>query len=328
MKLLNSGAIFFFLFFFGLRPEVDAQMEFIRDLSLPIIQNGELLPNAFVGGLTAPQISKIDVDLDGDEDLFIYDRDGTRTLVFINEDSSEGAIDYRYAPEYAGLFPELRDWVLLRDFDCDGDKDIFTSFQSSVKVYRNISTEESGLAFELANSQIQCEFDFGNGPETFPLLVLSIDLPSITDYDGDGDLDIVTFTESATTIYFFEGQGADNGDCGDLSFKCTNRCYGMAAEAAEDNSWIIGEDFQCPFNVIDPRSARDYRHTGGTLTSIDLDDNGTLDLIVGDVTFNNMSALYMEDAVDGQDSTFVVDENFPEFEGNVPVDFKRFPASF
>ena len=308
----------------------NAQYDWERNQDLQVFEEGDILDNAWTGGFTAPQFSKIDVDMDGDEDLFVFDRDGWRKMVFLNTDPAPGNISYTYAPEYADLFPDLRDWALLRDFDCDGKPDIFTSFQSSVKVYRNTSTEENGLSFELASSQLQCEFDFGGGPEFFPLLVLSIDLPSITDYDGDGDLDIVTFTESATTMYFFEGQGADNGDCGDLSFKCTNRCYGMARESAEDNALFIGDEFECPFNVLDPRDhgTRDFRHTGGSLFSIDLDDNGILDLMIGDVTFKNLSALYMEDAVDGQDSTAFVDENFPSALGSVPVDLQRFPAGF
>ena len=326
MHLKRFGILLVSLAFFA---SAEAQYQFERDQDIAVFQETELL-NPWVGGFTAPQFSRIDVDYDGDKDLFVFDRDGNRTLVFTNEDSSDGAINYRFAPEYASLFPELVDWVLLRDYDCDGKKDIFTSFQSSVKVYRNTGNEQDGLSFELTSGQVQCEFDFGGGPETFPLLVLSIDLPSITDYDGDGDLDIVTFTESATTLYFFEGQGADNGDCSDLSFKCTNRCYGMAAESAEDNSWLIGDEFVCPFNVVDPRSSdeRGYRHTGGSIVSFDFDDNGILDLAIGDVTFKELAGLYMVDAVDGQDSTTLVDANFPGSLDDLPVELQRFPAGF
>jgi hypothetical protein len=314
-----------------------ARAQFLFELSheVEVIIEQNALPNAWAGGITAAQISRIDVNLDGLEDIFIFDRDGNRKLVFINQDATPGSMNYRYAPEFAAQFPNLRDWVLLRDFDCDGKKDIFTSFQSSITVFRNTSTEETGLSFELVTQQLNAVFDFGNGPNTFPLVCLSIDMPSIVDYDGDGDLDIVTFTESATTLYFFTNNGSDNGECGGLDFVCTNRCYGMIAEGSEDNSVFFGDDFQCPFNVADPRHDEHYsddgnlRHAGGSLVSIDLDDNGVLDLVVGDSGFSSLQAWLMQNAVDGQDSTYAVDAQFPfNISGEEAVDLYRYPAGY
>ncbi|MBK7389494.1 MAG: hypothetical protein IPI23_10650 [Bacteroidetes bacterium] len=48
-------------------------------------------------------------------------------------------VDYVYAPEYAKKFPvSMHDWVLLKDFDCDGKEDIFTySYSGGMTVYRN-----------------------------------------------------------------------------------------------------------------------------------------------------------------------------------------------
>lgn len=306
-----------------------AQINFIRDLSLLVNANGNNLPNAWAGGLTAPQFSRIDVDLDGDKDLFIFDRDGSRKLVFLNTDPTPGAISYTYAPEYASAFPPLKEWALLRDFDCDGKEDIFTNFQSSIMVYRNISNAENGLQFELFSSQLYGTFDFGAGDTELPLVCLSMDLPIISDHDNDGDLDIITFTESATTLYYFRGTGMDNGDCSDLHFECVNRCYGMFNESTESNVVIYGDEFSCPFQVADPRSEGSRLHAGGTLCDIDVDQNGIKDIIIGDVTYNNLILLVLEDAVDGQDSTAFADPTFPmNYSNSVAVDLRRFPAAF
>lgn len=333
-KVFKASLLVFVLLFSTYRS--DAQFfEFDRDQDIPVTVDGETLANAWAGGLTAAQVSRVDIDQDGVLDLFLFDRDGNRPLVFINEDASAGATSYRYAPEYRTIFPELRDWALMRDFDCDGKADIFTSSQSGIKVYRNTSTDD-GPSFELHTPQIQAVFDFGNGPNTFPLVCLSIDIPSIIDYDGDGDLDIVTFTESATTLYFFKNMAVENGDCSTFDFICTNRCYGMVAEGAEDNSVFIGEDFTCPFNVAEPRKLEGFdevtggpRHAGGTVASIDLDQNGILDLVVGDSGYSSLQGWMMEDAEDGQDSTAMADLNFPSIvAGNEPVDLYRFPAAY
>ncbi|MGF1564344.1 MAG: FG-GAP-like repeat-containing protein [Flavobacteriales bacterium] len=306
-----------------------SQFDLIRNPNVPVIKNKAALANPWAGGLTAGQVSHIDVNGDGLDDLFIFDRDGNRVVIFVNESGSAGDMNYRFAPEYTYAFPPLRDWVLLRDFDGDGDNDIFTSFQSSVQIWENTTTPESGLQFALHTNQLSCQFDFGTGPNTFPLVCLSIDIPSIIDYDGDGDLDIVTFTESASTLYFFTNRAAQNGDLSTFDYVCTNRCYGMFEEGAEDNSVFYGDDFVCPFNVADPRNDAGARHAGGTLLSLDLDGNGILDLLVGDSGFNTVKACLMEDAVDGQDSTAVVDPSFPSIiAGETPLDLYRFPASY
>ena len=56
----------------------------------------------------------------------------------------------------------------------------------------------------------------------------------------------------------------------------------MLAEASENNALFIGDDFDCAFNVADPRHEM---HAGGSITSLQLDNSGPLDLIIGDVTF-------------------------------------------
>ncbi len=318
-----------FLFF---AHRADAQFGFERDQDVKVFVNDFQLPNAWVGGLTAVQTSMIDVNFDGRKDIYLFDRDGNKSMIFLNEDDTPGAMSYRYAPEYTSQFPNMRDWVLLRDFDGDGKEDIFTGFQSSIAVFRNVSTPEDGLAFELYSQMLTAEFDFGNGPSTFPVVCLSIDIPSIVDYDGDGDLDIITFTESTTTLYLFKNMAVENGTPDELDFVCANRCYGMLAEGSEDNTVFYGEDFQCPFNVLDPRGKEEtgsLRHAGGTLLSVDLDGNGILDLIAGDAGFNNMQAWLMTESVNGLDSTYAADLNFPsEIAGTEPVDLYRFPASF
>lgn len=323
---------FFFLTILGLLPfTLLGQFELIRNLDLEVLRDGQPLKNAWTGGLNAPQFSMLDADIDGDDDLFVFDRDGNRLLVFENDDNTPGTISYKYDPVLEIPFPEMNNYVLLRDFNCDGKKDIFTNSQSSMKVYKNVSTVEDGLQFELYISQIQAEYDLGGGPQTLPMYCLSSDIPTIADFDNDGDLDIGTFTEGATTMYFYTGRGADEGNCDTLMFDCTNRCYGMFNEATEDNLVYFGEEHTCGFNIVDPRSLGDRTgvHAGGSMLSIDMDANGVLDLILGDVSYNSLLLLMMEDAMDGQDSTTTVYPTFPADINDTPgIDIQKFPAAY
>ncbi|MGY8901404.1 MAG: FG-GAP-like repeat-containing protein, partial [Flavobacteriales bacterium] len=238
-------------------PETSAQWshDFEQGI-IPVVIDGDTLQNPWVGGLTAPQWSPIDFDFDSDEDLFAFDRDGSRLLAFERTDSG-----WKYRPE----------WV--------------------------------------------------QGPDMLPVICLGIDLPAILDHDGDGDLDIISFTENSSTLYRFLG----DTECG-LEMTCTNKCYGMLAEASENNALFIGDDFNCGFNVADPREAM---HAGGSITSLQLDNSGPLDLIIGDVTFPLSLAILMEDAVDGQDSAIFIDQSFPLLTGGTEaLSCQRFPASY
>jgi len=294
-----------------------------------VLANGFELPNPWAGGFNAPQFSTIDVNGDGLKDIFTFDRIGSRISIFLNTGTINGQTYYSYTREYNNSFPQgLVNWVLLRDFNCDGKEDIFANSQSQIKCWKNVSS--SGvLAFEPVNNgaPIQADYDFGN-PFTAPIYTVSVDIPAIEDYDGDGDLDIFTFTEQATTIYFFKSLQAENGNCESMDYVCGNRCYGMFGESPESFSMILGSDFICGLNVTDPRS-NEMLHTGGTLCSIDLDNNGLHDLVVGDVTETNLGALLMENAWDGLDSVISFQNDFPLQQGaTVQVNLPLFPAAY
>ena len=96
--------------------------------------NEDTLRNAWSGGLTAPQWSPIDADLDGDDDLFAFDRDGRRLLMF--ERTEDASAPWRLRWDWTEAWPELVDWCLLRDYNCDGKPDIFTSHQKLTRRLR------------------------------------------------------------------------------------------------------------------------------------------------------------------------------------------------
>jgi hypothetical protein len=277
---------------------------------------GTDLMNPWVGGLTAPQWSPIDADLDGDADLFAFDRDGSRVLVF---ERNADSLTLRW--DWCLGWPEMRDWCLLRDYNCDGKPDIFTSHQNGIRVHTNVTTPGSGPAFDPTPIDLVALFDFGTGESALPVICLGMDLPAIHDNDGDGDLDIITFTETATTLYRFQGQTP----CG-LDLVCTNRCYGMLAEASENNALFIGDDFECSFNVIDPRSGV---HAGGAITALQLEPSGPNDLIISDVTYPEALGVVLVDGANGLDSAVAVDPEFPaNLYGDQALHLPRFPAAY
>jgi len=304
-----------------------------REYNIDVLVEGEMLDNPWAGGLNSPQFSAMDIDMDGVEDLFVFDRSGNRLLTFIKE----GATQYRYTREYNDAFPDdLVNWVVARDFNCDGLMDLASNSQSGFKIYINTYSAETGLGFQLmpfasTNDLVPASYQFNNNPFNAPVYTISPDMPSFVDYDDDGDIDVFTFTEYSTTIYFFKNLAVENGNCGMPEYICANRCYGMFSESPESFTIFTGSEAECSFNVVDPQGIQtsDRLHTGGIILSIDLDQNGIKDLIISDVSEPNMADFLMEDSMTGLDSTVVAHFDFPaQWGGSSAVNMVLFPAGY
>lgn len=305
----------------------DAQWNRLYDV--PVILSDTAIYNPWAGGINSAQVSTFDANLDGLQDIFVFDRIGSRISIFINMDGTPGAMRYRYTQEYNHLFPtSLRQWVLLRDMNCDGKKDICANTGSGMKVYWNTSETELSFA-ETSTGAVQAEYDFGD-PYTAGIYSIAPDLPAIDDYDGDGDMDVWSWNDYGSMLFFYKNNAVENGDCSTMDFDCRSRCYGLFGEATESFTLNYGEGFDCQFNVIDPRSESEpLRHTGGTVLTLDLDNNGQKDIVISDVTESNDASLLIMDAANEVDSVFEVHLDFPAaYSDGVAVNLDKFPGNF
>ncbi len=135
------GRLLFFLLF---PLPLLAQFTYTIDQSIPVESEGKMLASAWAGGLNAAQVSTMDLNADGLDDLVIYDNTTFKINTFLVVNNS-----YRYAPEYEILFPsEISTFVVLRDYNCDGKKDLFTFGQIGVFVFKNITQPGKPLSWQ------------------------------------------------------------------------------------------------------------------------------------------------------------------------------------
>ena len=99
--------------------EVFCQNNFHRDTTVIVNENGVLFKNAWAGGLNSTQFNDIDLDLDGKRDLIVFDKSGDKILPYLNKNGQ-----FVFAPDYRQSFPDLHDWIILADYNCDGKNDI------------------------------------------------------------------------------------------------------------------------------------------------------------------------------------------------------------
>jgi len=276
----------------------------------------------WAGGLNSCQFGKIDINLDGIKDLVIFDRQGSRILPFIN-DGIPDSVSYTFHPELASLFPALHDWVYFYDYDCDGKEDIFTYGDGTIRVFHNIS--DTILKFELVTNMIESYYYSGK----VGILGTTVDYPSISDIDGDGAVDILTFFGLGSYIEYHRNLSMQNyGNCDSLDYKLTSSCWGEFMESAYSDSITL--NIVCPYKkspVPSPCSEteNDPKHVGSTLLTLDLNNDGVKDLLTGGINFPNIIALYNGGTRDSA-HMISVDTMFPSY--SKPVQLWEFPCPF
>ena len=292
---------------------ISSRSQILQRALLPVNNtSNQNIPNPWSGGLNACQISEIDLNLDGTKDLFVFERTGNRILPFINNNISN-TISYHYESAHINAFPPLSDWALLVDYNADGKEDLFAYNGGKVKVYLNTSTSTQ-LEFTLLSNQLIT--DYSGSP--FQLYVSRVDIPAITDVDNDGDIDILTFQSLGGYIEFHENLSMDlYGHADSLIFTMTDPCWGDVYEGL--NTYTLN-DCNTPLTNL--------RHTGSSILAIDVDNDADKDLILGDVSYNNLNLL-TNGGSPGASLITNVDQNFPSNNTNtIATDITAFPAAF
>ena len=292
---------------------ITSQSQILQRALLPVNNtSNQNIPNPWSGGLNACQISEIDLNLDGTKDLFVFERTGNRILPFINNNISN-SISYHYESAHINAFPPLSDWALLVDYNADGKEDLFAYNGGKVKVYLNTS---SSTQLEFTHLSNQLITDYSGSP--FQLYVSRVDIPAITDIDNDGDIDILTFQSLGGYIEFHENLSMDlYGHADSLIFTMTDPCWGDVYEGL--NTYTLN-DCNTPVTNL--------RHTGSSILAIDIDNDADKDLILGDVSYNNLNLL-TNGGSPGTSLITNVDQNFPSNNTNtIATDITAFPAAF
>lgn len=278
-------------------------------------ENQQILKNPFAGGVIAPQVSNLDLNLDSEPDLIIFDRASSRWIPFLKRNN-----EWIYSPEFNQSLPPVQHWALFRDYDCDGDQDLFTYTTGGAKVWKNESQETNQLSFTLVEDELQSFYDFSTNQFFANITINKEDIPSIADMDGDGDLDILVMSLNDQTIEFHKNFSVEeNGGCG-LNFKLANRCWGYLKESGNNNTIIIGTN-DCDFNVQNPLKSK--KHGASSITWLPYDNIKSL--LIGDIEFAQMAYVEFEPSSFGGDSAVVSKKTFPNQNA---ISLPNFPAAF
>lgn len=284
---------------------------------VPVIYGGDTLANPWTGGLNAPQFSSLHVNGDDLEDLAVFDRSTNHLTVYLAERRGNNTF-YRYTPLYDPLFPPMQNWMLLADYDGDGRKDLFTSTEGGIKVYRNATTGNR-LSWENVSEQLQTTGYSGE----VNLYVSATDIPAIADVDDDGDLDVLTSDPTGHSVEYHQNMSREKySHSRTLEFRRVTSCWGKFEIEEGCGGFVLNAP--CEDHHHTPGHGGRIKHTGLSLLAADLDGNGTKDLAVGTVSCDKIAVLLNG----GTGAEALITRVLTDFPAENPASLGAFSAAF
>ncbi len=201
----------------------------------------------FLGGFNNPRPQFLDIDGDGDSDLFV--QENTNRLMFFENTSSGGSPELEWRSDrFRDL--EIGEWYRFVDMDQDGDFDLIAEQPYSyIRYYRNDGTP-GDPDFTLVADSLK---DAGGTP----IFSDRQNIPNVTDIDCDGRLDLFIGRLDGTVMRY-ASTGRD--DRGVPRFELVNKKF-------------QGIEIVNQFGTL---------HGANTMTFVDIDSDGDQDLFWGD----------------------------------------------
>ncbi len=294
-------------------------------------KNDSLINMPFIGGLSLPQVLQTDINLDGVEDLIIFDSNGEIFLPILRNDD-ETLPMFIYSPEYAQVFGKARGWVKIRDFDNDGIDDLIM-FSREVGAPRIIEVRKgivvnNSLKFEdytiNVSDQQYSSLHYYTDSEWKPILVDPLNLPEIIDIDFDGDLDLLKFNASLSKVEYYKNLKDEFPGSEDyFHFVLQDTCWGKFSDDIISNQFILSNnENECAFNFHS--TSADLRHTNSSLTILDVDNDLQNDLLISSLLSPN--AVFLKNSQIDTDWMDSIDYSFPSNEQSVQL--KNYPAAY
>ncbi|MDH5598899.1 MAG: FG-GAP-like repeat-containing protein, partial [Cyclobacteriaceae bacterium] len=277
MKYYNKsvfGSLILLFTFIIYSSDLRAQFNYYERQDVVLTENGRELSLPWSGGINSGQFNTMDANGDGIEDLIVFDKTSYQIKVFLYLNNQ-----YTYAPDYALLFPRnLTGWVIIKDINCDGKKDLFTWHPLGIKVYINTTLPSSPLSWRSYNEGKALETLSVNG--IVNIKVNEGDIPSIEDVDFDGDIDIIVYTYLGNTLQLQENKSTN---CDTLFFEKTSDRYG---DFEECGCGLFGYDKTCA-----ELGGRVEHVSDRALLSLDMDGDLDMDMIISEEGCNYMFLL-------------------------------------
>lgn len=259
-----------------------------------VLNNGIPLNSPWCGGINSVQINHADLNNDGIKDLILFDHNNNLIKTFLNTGSA-GQIKYVYSPKYANNFPVVHDYLIMKDYNCDNIPDLFHKGDYGVGVYKGYY-QANELKFTYYKELF---FQGVNGPVN--VYVQPGDIPSVIDYDKDGDLDILSFDVLGAKMTYYKNVRVEQSlPCDSIRMTEFDQCWGKFFQGF-NRAVVTG--ITCKGGAAQNKK---NRHTGNCVVHLDIEGDGDYDLLGGNISYSDAQLLFNNgsDIINAQDTLY------------------------
>jgi len=272
--------------------------------------NGQPITSPWCGGINSVQINLADLNQDNVKDLILYDQNSNLIRTFLNTGTA-GQIRYTYNPKYEANFPALMDYLIMKDYNCDNIPDLFHKGLFGVSVYTGYY-QNNELKFTFFKDLF---FPGMFGPVN--VYVQPGDIPSIIDYDKDGDLDILSFDVLGNKMTYYKNRRVEDAlPCDSMRMSEFDLCWGKFFQGIH-RTVVTG--ITCKGGAAEGKK---YRHTGNCIVHLDIEGDGDFDLMGGNISYSDAQLLYNN----GGDIVLIQDTLYNQ--GGHQLQMPSWPAPF
>jgi len=243
---------------------------------IPVEENGRIIPIPWAGGMTDSKPEFVDIDGDGDYDVFIGDNTGK--LWYFENVGTAMELQWEFVSDfYDSIDIGIWSQPVFCDIDNDVDSDLFVVNGMVKYYYKNIGTTSLPYFTFIADTLsdiIGSTIDFG-------------------DFDNDGDFDIISgsvwyyenignqinfnyvFTDTIEMINYVKGRNICDLD--------NDADQDIVIGEDDGHIWYLRNDgtpYQYDFTVVTQNIVPDVGNDAAP-TLVDIDGDGDLDMFVG-----------------------------------------------
>lgn len=210
--------------------------------------NGTPIASPFYGGFNTPRPQWVDIDGDGDDDLFVQEESGQIAFFEHVQEADTSRLVWR-TDNYRDL--DVGEWYRFADLDQDGNPDLLAEEPySHLRVYRN-----TGSATE---PNFELFVDSMRTPSGTAIFSDRQNIPNVTDIDCDGKLDLFLGRLDGTIT----------------------RYEAVADSAGMPKFAHVTDNFE-GIEIVN-QQMKGVKHGANTLTFADIEGDGDPDLFWGD----------------------------------------------